>query len=78
LSENNFQDLKENEEVKEMQIRFRTMGDITITGAVESDADSLEKIIGEVAAARNSERGERADDQRSDTAMEDRKKEGYF
>jgi sulfate adenylyltransferase subunit 2 len=78
LSENNFQDLKENEEVKEMQIRFRTMGDITITGAVESDADSLEKIIGEVAAARNSERGGRADDQRSDTAMEDRKKEGYF
>ena len=78
ISENSFQELKENEEVKEMRIRFRTMGDITITGAVESDADTLEKIIGEVAAARNTERGGRADDQRSETAMEDRKKEGYF
>ena len=78
LSVNEFQDVRENEEVKEMQIRFRTMGDITITGAVESNADSLEKIIGEVAAARNTERGGRADDQRSETAMEDRKKQGYF
>ena len=78
LPENNFQELKDNEEVKEMQIRFRTMGDITITGAVESDADTLEKIIDEIAVARNTERGGRADDQRSETAMEDRKKEGYF
>ncbi len=78
LSVNDFQKLKEGEEAKEMQIRFRTMGDITITGAVESDADTVEKIIGEVAAARNTERGGRADDQRSETAMEDRKKEGYF
>ncbi len=78
LSVNDYQELKDSEEVKEMQIRFRTMGDITITGAVESDADTLEKIIGEVAAARNTERGGRADDQRSETAMEDRKKEGYF
>lgn len=78
LSVNDFQEVRENEEVKEMQIRFRTMGDITITGAVESDADTLEKIIGEVAAARNTERGGRADDQRSETAMEDRKKQGYF
>lgn len=78
LSVNDYQELRENEEAKEMQIRFRTMGDITITGAVESKADTLEKIIGEVAAARNTERGGRADDQRSETAMEDRKKEGYF
>lgn len=78
LSVNDFQEIRENEEVREMQIRFRTMGDITITGAVESDADTLEKIIGEVAAARNTERGGRADDQRSETAMEDRKKQGYF
>ncbi|MFT6111503.1 MAG: sulfate adenylyltransferase subunit 2 [Bacteroidia bacterium] len=78
LSVNDFQELKEGEEAKEMQIRFRTMGDITITGAVESDANTVEKIIGEVAAARNTERGGRADDQRSETAMEDRKKEGYF
>lgn len=78
LSVNDYQEVRENEEVREMQIRFRTMGDITITGAVESDADTLEKIIGEVAVARNTERGGRADDQRSETAMEDRKKEGYF
>ena len=78
LSVNDYQELRENEKAKEMQIRFRTMGDITITGAVESKADTLEKIIGEVAAARNTERGGRADDQRSETAMEDRKKEGYF
>ena len=78
LAVNDFQDLKEVEEAKDMVIRFRTMGDITITGAVESNADTLEKIIQEVAAARTTERGGRADDQRSETAMEDRKKEGYF
>lgn len=78
LSANEFQELKPGEEKQEMTIRFRTMGDITITGAVESSADTVEKIIGEVAAARNTERGGRADDQRSETAMEDRKKEGYF
>ena len=78
LSVNDYQDLKEGEEAKDMVIRFRTMGDITITGAVESNADTLEKIILEVAAARTTERVGRADDQRSETAMEDRKKEGYF
>ncbi|MFY0643000.1 MAG: sulfate adenylyltransferase subunit CysD [Bacteroidia bacterium] len=78
LSVNDFQPLKENEKSQVMTIRFRTMGDITITGAVESDASTLEDIIGEVAAARNTERGGRADDQRSETAMEDRKKQGYF
>jgi len=69
---------QEGETVEKRQIRFRTMGDATITGAVESSADNLEKIILEVAAARQTERGNRADDKRSDTAMEDRKKEGYF
>jgi sulfate adenylyltransferase subunit 2 len=54
------------------------MGDATITGAVESEADTMEKIIEEVAAARQTERGNRADDKRSETSMEDRKKEGYF
>jgi sulfate adenylyltransferase subunit 2 len=49
-----------------------------ITGAVESDADTLEKIILEVAATRTTERGGRADDKRGETAMEDRKKAGYF
>jgi len=69
---------KEGEEVKEMQIRFRTMGDATITGAYHSDADTIDKIIQEIAAARETERGNRTDDKRSETAMEDRKKEGYF
>ncbi|MHA7099842.1 sulfate adenylyltransferase subunit CysD [Roseivirga pacifica] len=70
--------LRDGEEVVNKQVRFRTLGDITITGGVESGADTVEKIIGEVAAARQTERGNRADDKRSETAMEDRKKEGYF
>ncbi len=68
----------EGEEVVKKQIRFRTLGDITITGGEESDADTLEKIIEEVASARKTERGNREDDKRSETSMEDRKKEGYF
>ncbi len=59
-------------------VRFRTIGDATCTGAVESDADTVEKIIEEVAAARTTERGTRSDDKRSEAAMEDRKKQGYF
>lgn len=70
--------LRPEEEIVTKKIRFRTLGDITITGGVESDADTLEKIVEEVAAARQTERGNRSDDKRSDTAMEDRKKEGYF
>ena len=73
-----FIQMDESEEVVSKQLRFRTLGDITITGGVESDADTLEKIVEEVAAARHTERGNRADDKRSETAMEDRKKEGYF
>lgn len=69
---------KEGEEAQEMLIRFRTIGDMTCTGAEESDADTLEKIIEEVASARKTERGGRADDKRSETSMEDRKKQGYF
>ena len=60
------------------RIRFRTIGDATCTGAVESTASDLDEVIAEVAAARQTERGTRADDKRSETAMEDRKKEGYF
>ena len=60
------------------RIRFRTIGDATCTGAVESNAADLDAVIAEVAAARQTERGSRADDRRSETAMEDRKKEGYF
>ena len=70
--------LKENEKPRMMTVRFRTCGDMPITGAVESDADTVEKIIEEVAASRKTERGTRADDKRSETAMEDRKKSGYF
>jgi len=73
-----FIQIGENEEVVNKKLRFRTLGDITITGGIESDADTLEKIVEEVAAARHTERGNRADDKRSETAMEDRKREGYF
>ena len=59
-------------------VRFRTIGDTTCTGAVESEAATLEDIIDEVASARTTERGTRADDKRSEAAMEDRKKQGYF
>ena len=69
---------RDEEEVKEVQVRFRTIGDMTCTGAVESEADSLEKIIEEVASTRITERGGRSDDKRSEAAMEDRKKQGYF
>ena len=78
LPTSDFIQLDEGEEVVNKQLRFRTLGDITITGGIESDADTLEKIVEEVAAARHTERGNRADDKRSETAMEDRKKEGYF
>jgi len=60
------------------QVRFRTIGDMTCTGAVLSPANTVEEIIQEVAATRTTERGTRADDRRSEAAMEDRKKEGYF
>jgi sulfate adenylyltransferase subunit 2 len=69
---------RDGEVIEKKSIRFRTMGDATITGAVESTADDFDGIIEEVAAARQTERGNRADDKRSETSMEDRKKEGYF
>ena len=70
--------MQDDEEIVTKKIRFRTLGDITITGGIESDADTLDKIVGEVAAMRETERGNRADDKRSETSMEDRKKQGYF
>ncbi|AVR46912.1 sulfate adenylyltransferase subunit CysD [Christiangramia fulva] len=70
--------LEEGEKIEKKKIRFRTLGDITITGGIESDADSLEKIVEEVSAMRKTERGDRSDDKRSETAMEDRKRQGYF
>jgi len=70
--------LLDGERYETRRVRFRTVGDMTCTGAVESAAGTLAEIIGEVAAARLAERGGRADDRRSETAMEDRKKAGYF
>lgn len=70
--------LRENEASEKMQVRFRTIGDMTCTGAVRSSASTIADIIDEVAASRNTERGGRSDDKRSEAAMEDRKKQGYF
>jgi sulfate adenylyltransferase subunit 2 len=78
MSDSDFINKKENEKISEMTVRFRTIGDMTCTGAVASKADTLEKIIQEVAATRTTERGTRSDDKRSEAAMEDRKKQGYF
>jgi sulfate adenylyltransferase subunit 2 len=59
-------------------IRFRTLGDITITGGIESEAASLDAVIAEVETLRQTERGNREDDKRSESSMEERKKQGYF
>jgi sulfate adenylyltransferase subunit 2 len=73
-----FMKLKPSEKVEYVDVRCRTIGDITCTGLTLSKANSLEDIIVEVAATRVTERGGRYDDKRSESAMEDRKKEGYF
>jgi sulfate adenylyltransferase subunit 2 len=73
-----FMNLKPDEKPYRMQVRFRTIGDMSCTGAVDSPASTLEEIIAEVASSRVTERGSRQDDKRSEAAMEDRKKEGYF
>jgi sulfate adenylyltransferase subunit 2 len=78
LANSEYIQLKPGEKVSPMIVRYRTCGDMPITGAVESDADDLDKIIAEVATTRTTERGSRADDKRGETAMEDRKKSGYF
>lgn len=78
LPESQYLELREGEEIESKQVRFRTLGDITITGGIESDADTLAKIVDEVSAARQTERGNRADDKRGEAAMEDRKTQGYF
>jgi len=76
---NRFTPPKEGEEVRRMMVRYRTVGDANLTAAVESDADTVEKIVNEIAAVRITERGAtRGDDKVSEAAMEDRKKEGYF
>jgi sulfate adenylyltransferase subunit 2 len=62
----------------ERVVRFRTVGDATCTGAIESSAANVDEVIAEIAATRMTERGTRGDDRRSDAAMEDRKRQGYF
>jgi sulfate adenylyltransferase subunit 2 len=74
-----FVNLDENDEIVTKQVRYRTVGDMTCTAAVESSASNIDDIISEITASRISERGEtRIDDQVSEAAMEDRKKGGYF
>ena len=78
LAVTEFVTVQEHETVEKKVVRFRTIGDATCTGAVESPAADIDAVIQEVASARQTERGTRSDDKRSETAMEDRKKEGYF
>jgi len=78
LAKSDYVTLLDGEYYEKRIVRFRTVGDMTCTGAVESTASTLEDIIAEVAAARVTERGGRADDKRSEAAMEDRKRRGYF
>jgi sulfate adenylyltransferase subunit 2 len=73
-----FMELKPTEKIEHRRVRCRTVGDISCTGLSLSSADSVEDIIQEIAATRVTERGGRYDDRRSEAAMEDRKKEGYF
>jgi sulfate adenylyltransferase subunit 2 len=76
---NEFVPLKDGETISVRSVRYRTMGDANLTAAVESEADTNEKVVAEIAASRLTERGAtRGDDKVSEAAMEDRKKEGYF
>ena len=78
MAKTDFVQTKDSESISKMQVRFRTIGDATCTGAVLSSAKNIDEIIQEVSASRITERGGRSDDKRSEAAMEDRKKEGYF
>ena len=79
LAVSEFVTVQEHEEVQTMQVRYRTVGDASCTGAVESSAFTVDDIVAETATARITERGAtRADDTFSESAMEDRKREGYF
>lgn len=78
LAKSSFITLTDDEQYEERQVRFRTIGDMTCTGAFKSEANSIPQIIEEVASARITERGNRTDDKRAEAAMEERKKQGYF
>jgi sulfate adenylyltransferase subunit 2 len=79
LADNQFITRGDDEPLQDISVRYRTVGDMTCTGAVESTATSISEVIAEIAATRITERGQtRADDRTSEAAMEDRKREGYF
>jgi sulfate adenylyltransferase subunit 2 len=78
LADNEFITKGEDEVAEMRTVRFRTVGDATCTGAVESTASTLEEIIEEIQVVRLTERSTRADDKRGENAMEDRKRQGYF
>lgn len=78
LPVSSFINLKSTEVPQEKMVRFRTLGDITITGGIESEATKLNDVIHEIETSRHTERGNREDDKRSENSMEERKKEGYF
>ncbi|MBP9819062.1 MAG: sulfate adenylyltransferase subunit CysD [Candidatus Pacebacteria bacterium] len=78
LAESPYNTLLPGESYEKRRIRYRTLGCVTITGAIESDADTIDKVIEEVRSSKVTERGTRADDARSEVAMEERKKQGYF
>lgn len=78
LADSDYLNKRDSEKPYKAIVRFRTIGDMTCTGAVASSANTLDEIIDEVASSRQTERGTRSDDKRSETAMEDRKKMGYF
>jgi sulfate adenylyltransferase subunit 2 len=79
LSDNEFIARGDDEPLQDISVRYRTVGDMTCTGAVESTAATISEVIAEIAATRITERGQtRADDRTSEAAMEDRKREGYF
>jgi sulfate adenylyltransferase subunit 2 len=79
LTESEFNPLRSGETAEERTVRFRTVGDLTLTGCIESTASTVDEIIEEIAVARVTERGAtRGDDRFSEAAMEDRKREGYF
>ncbi len=78
LAHSEFIKLQDRDEVLDLRVRFRTIGDLTITGAMPSTASNVDEVIDEIIQSRTTERGMRADDLRSEASMEDRKREGYF
>jgi len=78
LAKSDYIKLKKSDKIKKMTVRYRTCGDMTITGAIESKASNTKEVINEISLINTTERGTRADDKRSESAMEDRKITGYF